>query len=207
MVLNRSVEPGQTVAASFQAPVLFTLAEDLTRMELQVDVDEADVGQVREGQPAVFTVDAYPARSFPAVIRQVRYGAATTNGVVTYKTVLTVANDDLTLRPGMTASAEITVQEVTNALLVPNAALRFAPPQTPDSGQRRGFLERLIPRPPRSPVHRNGHTGPRIWLLKGGAPAALPVTVGQSDGLLTEVKAEGLKEGTQVIVDTLAGVK
>ena len=129
VVLARSVEPGQTVAASLQAPVLFTLAEDLAKMELHVDVDEADVGQVRDGQQATFTVDAYPDRVFPAQITQVRYGSQSVEGVVTYLTVLNVDNSDLSLRPGMTATADIVVKELKNALLVPNAALRFAPAQ------------------------------------------------------------------------------
>jgi HlyD family secretion protein len=127
IVLTRSVEPGQTVAASFQAPVLFTLAEDLSMMELHVDVDEADVGQVQEGQRAVFTVDAYPDRSFPAHIRQVRYGSKTVDGVVTYETILVVDNSDLSLRPGMTATADIVVKEIENTILIPNAALRYKP--------------------------------------------------------------------------------
>ena len=107
IVLVRNVEPGQTVAATFQAPVLFTLAEDLTKMELHVDVDEADVGQVEAGQAATFTVDAYPERTFPARITQVRYGAQEVEGVITYETVLDVDNSDLSLRPGMTATADI----------------------------------------------------------------------------------------------------
>ena len=207
VVLTRSVEPGQTVAASLQAPVLFTLAEDLARMELQVDVDEADVGQVGEGQEAVFTVDAYPDRSFPARIRQVRYGAATTNGVVTYKTILTVSNDDLTLRPGMTATAEITVQKVTGALLVPNAALRFVPPRTAESNSSRGFLARLMPRPPRPQSSGKNGSGPRIWRVRDGHPVPMPVSIGQSDGSLTEVRAAGLEPGAEVIVDTLVQAK
>ncbi len=130
------MEPGQTVAASLQAPVLFTLAENLSQMELQVDVDEADVGQVREGQSATFTVDAYPARKYPARITRVRFGSQTKEGVVSYQTVLAVNNDDLSLRPGMTATAEITTAQRDNVLLVPNAALRFTPPAAPKaSGQ------------------------------------------------------------------------
>ena len=136
IVLNRNVEPGQTIAASFQAPVLFTLAEDLTQMELQVDVDEADVGQVHAGQTARFTVDAYPDRNFDAKVTQVRYGSQTVSGVVTYKTILKVDNRDLLLRPGMTATAHIMVNEDKNALLVPNAALRFSPPVTTTAKRR-----------------------------------------------------------------------
>jgi HlyD family secretion protein len=144
MVLQRNVDPGQTVAASLQAPVLFTLAEDLTQMELQVDVDEADVGQVKSGQAATFAVDAYPDRQFAATITQVRFGSQTTSGVVTYKTLLKVDNPDLALRPGMTATADIVVQKIENALLVPNAALRFAPPRLSNGNQRRGLLSMLV---------------------------------------------------------------
>jgi HlyD family secretion protein len=205
VVLTRSVDPGQTVAASFQAPVLFTLAEDLALMELHVDVDEADVGLVREGQPAVFTVDAYAERSFPAVIRQVRYGAETTSGVVTYETVLTVSNADLTLRPGMTATAEITVQEVRDALLVPNAALRFVPPAQAATGPS-GFMGRLMPGPPRrgGPTDNAGApAGPKIWRLQDGQPVPVAVTLGQSDGQWTEVRAAELTPGAEVIVGTM----
>jgi HlyD family secretion protein len=209
VVLTRSVEPGQTVAASLQAPVLFTLAEDLALMELHVDVDEADVGMVHEGQAAVFTVDAYPDRSFPATIRQVRYGAATTSGVVTYETVLTVSNQDLTLRPGMTATAEITVQQVTDALLVPNAALRFVPAVQPAAG-RSGLIGRLLPGPPRRQKGTGGPdpaSGPRVWLLQDGRPAPVPVTIGQSDGIFTEIKSPTLAPGAEIIIATLAEAK
>jgi HlyD family secretion protein len=205
VVLTRSVDPGQTVAASFQAPVLFTLAEDLRLMELHVDVDEADVGMVHEGQPAVFTVDAYPERSFPAVIRQVRYGAQATSGVVTYETVLTVSNKDQILRPGMTATAEITVQEVEDALLVPNAALRFVPPPQATAG-RSGFMGRLLPGPPRrrSAAPTAGPSaGPRVWRLQNGQPVPAAVTLGHTDGQWTEVRATALAPGTEVIVGIL----
>ena len=134
VVLKRQVEPGQTVAASLQTPVLFTIAENLAQMEVQVDVDEADVAQVKVGQQASFTVDGYPGRTFSAVVKQVRYGPETVQGVVTYKTLLSVDNSDLALRPGMTATANITVQRVANVMLVPNAALRFSPPVAEASG-------------------------------------------------------------------------
>ena len=149
IVLSRDMEPGQTMAASLEAPVLYTLAEDLRHMELQVDVDEADVGVVKEGQQATFSVDAYPKRIFTATITQVRYGAEETDGVVTYKTVLKVENPDLLLRPGMTATANIIVQRSEKQLLVPNTALRFTPPQPPTiQSDKRGVLGRLMPGPP-----------------------------------------------------------
>jgi HlyD family secretion protein len=189
IVLKRNVDPGQTVAASFQAPVLFTIAEDLRRMEVQVDVDEADVGKVQEGQSASFSVDAYPDRRFPAVIRELRYASETVQGVVTYKAVLTVENAEILLRPGMTATAEIGVQDVTGALLVSNAALRFTPPAQPVA-QSGGLLKRLMPGMPQfRPASQREAGGPSraVWMLRDGVPVAVPVTVGASDGKRTEI--------------------
>ncbi|MCI5142585.1 MAG: efflux RND transporter periplasmic adaptor subunit, partial [Candidatus Electrothrix sp. ATG1] len=145
IVLSRKIEKGQTVAASLNAPVLFELAEDLTKMELHVAVDEADIGQVRKGQEAEFTVDAYPERKFSAVISLVHFAATTTNNVVTYETVLVVDNTDLALRPGMTATAEIVVRQVENALTVPNAALRFTPPSPEKNHQKPSLLSAVFP--------------------------------------------------------------
>jgi HlyD family secretion protein len=210
IVLTRSVEPGQTVAASFQTPVLFTLAEDLTQMELHVDVDEADVGQVKEGQKATFTVDAYQDRTFPASIIQVRYGAQEVDGVITYETVLNVDNSDLSLRPGMTATADITVQKVEKAILVPNAALRFSPSakkeEAPSSSG--SVISKLFPRPPRSPskqrevviANKRQH---RVWTLQNGKPAAIDVTTGATDGIMTEVTGGDVEPGMALVVDTL----
>jgi len=206
LVLLRQIEPGQTVAASLQAPILFTLAEDLAQMELHVAVDEADVGQIAEGQVAGFTVDAWPERSFPASITQVRFAPRTVEGVVTYETVLAVDNSDLALRPGMTATAVITVQQLQDALLVPNAALRFTPPQR-DTAQRRGggVFGMIFPRPPhgtrRSNTERNG--GPKVWVLRDGEPVPVPVMTGASDGRLTEIKSGELRPGEPVVVDAV----
>jgi HlyD family secretion protein len=206
IVLKRNVDPGQTVAASFQAPVLFTIAEDLRRMEVQVDVDEADVGKVQEGQSASFSVDAYPDRRFPAVIRELRYASETVQGVVTYKAVLTVENAEMLLRPGMTATAEIGVQDVTGALLVSNAALRFTPPAQPVA-QSGGLLKRLMPGMPQfRPASQREAGGPSraVWMLRDGVPVAVPVTVGASDGKRTEILQGEIGEGSAVIVDTAA---
>lgn len=209
VVLTRSVEPGQTVAAAFQAPVLFTLAEDLTKMELHVDVDEADIGQVKEGQEAEFSVAAYLDRTFQAKIVQTRYGSETVDGVVTYETVLAVDNTDLSLRPGMTATADITVQKIENALLVPSAALRFSPPAQTSKGPSRGLVGMMLPGPPRfntsqeAPVDTNKKQQ-TIWVLKDGQPAAVPVTVGASDDTKTEIVSGAIEPGTPVIVDTMS---
>jgi len=204
VVLTRKVEVGQTVAASLQAPVLFTLAEDLTRMELNVDIDEADVGGVRQGQSATFTVDAYPARRFPARLTRVGLGAQTKEGVVTYTGVLAVDNSDLSLRPGMTASADIASNRRSDILLVPDAALRFTPPAASNS---RGVSSALVPRMPRmgqGPVRRSADaTRQKVWILKDGRPTSLPVRVGASDGRETEVSGPGLAVGLPVITGAL----
>jgi HlyD family secretion protein len=208
VVLSRQIEPGQTVAASFQAPTLFTLAEDLAEMELEVDIDEADVGQVREGQSAVFTVDAYAGRQYPARITRVGYGSQTKDGVVFYQAVLTVDNDDLSLRPGMTASAEITTIERTGALLVPNAALRFAPQAAPaDAEPGGGVVSSLLPRPPGMGARPAASAGPkngagRLWVVRDGLPVAIDVVVGHTNGQVTEVSGAGVKAGLAVIVET-----
>jgi len=213
IVLSRNVEPGQTVAASLQAPVLYVLAEDLRRMELQVDVDEADVGQVREGQRAVFTVDAYPERTFAARITQVRYGAETTDGVVTYKAVLSVENPDLLLRPGMTATADITVLEIEDALLVSNAALRFTPAATPPkAAEKRGLLDSLLPRPPhRQKSKQNAANGDRetenapsrVWVMRDNRPVPVVVARIATDGAVTAVRSANLQADEEVVINAI----
>lgn len=213
IVLSRSIDPGQTVAASLQAPVLFTLAEDLTKMELIVDVDEADVAQVKAGQKASFTVDAYPDRSFPAKIIQVRFGPKTVDGVVTYETVLNVDNSDLSLRPGMTATAEIIVKKIKDALLVPNAALRFTPPEKAlEARTRRSIFTRLFShRPHPSPNLREASQAQpnrqRLWELKGGHPFSVYITTGVTNGTVTQVIGGNIKPGTALIVDTVSTEK
>ncbi len=208
VVLARKVEAGQTVAASLNAPVLFTLAEDLARMELRVNVDEADVGRVKEGQTATFNVDAYARRKYPATIQRVSYGSQTTDGVVSYTTVLKVNNDDLSLRPGMTATAEILTDRRENVLLVPNAALRFTPPR--NGGQRdESIVSSLMPRPPRPRTEKTarpvlGKEATRqLWILQNGQPVAAEVRTGASNGRMTEI-LEGIEAGTPVITDTVS---
>ncbi|MFD2181725.1 efflux RND transporter periplasmic adaptor subunit [Rhodoplanes azumiensis] len=211
VVLKRGVDPGQFVATSLQAPVLFVVAEDLHRMEVLVDVDEAEVGKVKVGQKVTFGVDAYPDRKFPAAVRDIRFGSEVVQGVVTYKAVLSIDNSDLSIRPGMTATAQILVQEVENAVLVPNAALRFSPPAAPQQGG--GFLKALLPsvpsatrRPPSK--HEDAGRGPKadqkVWILRDGAPVAVPVSVGSSDGRVTEIRKGQLSPGDAVVVDAVS---
>jgi len=214
IVLSRDVEPGQTVASSLQAPVLFTLAEDLTQMELHVDVDEADVGQVKDGQNAAFTVDAYPDRSFPARITQIRYGAQTSGGVVTYTTVLAVDNSELLLRPGMTATADITVKEVQNAVLLPNAALRFTPPDTGSeqvkapSSRNGGVMGALLPRPPQQtrkassgqPASNGASSQQRVWTTGNDGPVSISIMTGVTDGIMTELRQGDIEPGMLLVV-------
>jgi len=210
VVLKRSVEPGQTVAASLQAPVLFTLAEDLTKMELHVDVDEADVDKVKKGQKATFTVDGYPDRAFTAQITQVRFGSKIVSGVVTYETVLNVDNSDLLLRPGMTATAGIVVNKIENAVLIPNAALRFTPPtkDTETSPGNSSIIGKLFPRP-RSPQTKqktetkSGRKKSRVWTLKDGRLSGISVVTGESNGIMTEVTGGDIEPGMKVVIDTI----
>ena len=203
IVLDRQIDPGQTVAASFQTPVLFTLSQDLTRMKLSVNVDEADIGKVRVGQPANFRVDAYPNRAFASRVTEIRSTPKTSNGVVTYETILTVDNQARLLQPGMTATADIVVTTIPDTLLVPNAALRFTPPAASQpAGGRGGFF--LLPPPPgqrRTPPPAKGQ--PRIWILEDNNPTPVDVVAGPTDGKVTAITVddESLKPGTPAVVD------
>jgi HlyD family secretion protein len=212
IVLTRSIEPGQTVAASFTAPVLFTLAEDLTKMDLHVNVDEADIGKVQEGQMATFSVAAYPNRTFEAEITQARYGSSTTSGVVTYETVLKVSNPDLSLRPGMTATADITVKKLGNVILIPSAALRFSPPVKQEEKTSTSLVGALLPRPPRqgSPQRDSSAAGKQercVWTLKNGQLSSVSVVIGASNGSVTEVTSGDIQPGAEVVTDTITGTK
>lgn len=210
IVLSRNIDPGQTVASSFQAPLLFTLAEDLTQMELHVDVDEADVGQVKEGQQAVFAVDAYPDRYFPAEITQVRYGSHEVDGVITYETVLNVDNSHLFLRPGMTATSDITVKKIKDKVLLPSASLRFTPPvQKKEVSSKGGLLSSLFRRPASQSKKRVDTTTDkkqqRVWVLRDGIASSTPVVIGLSDGVMTELVKGEIEPGTPVIIDVIGG--
>ncbi|MCB1933458.1 MAG: HlyD family efflux transporter periplasmic adaptor subunit, partial [Candidatus Accumulibacter sp.] len=180
------------------------------QLQLEASVDEADVGAVKVGQKASFTVSAYPSRRFPATIRRVAYGSTTTNNVVTYVATLDVDNSDLSLRPGMTAVATIVATERDGVLLVPNTALRFSPSAAAAAGKSSGsssILSKIMPRPPRSSSSKVAGSeskvpGTRqIWVLQGGQPAAMQVQTGISDGRMTEVSGESLTPGMAVITD------
>jgi HlyD family secretion protein len=203
MVLERNVEPGQTVISTSAATNLFTIAEDISQMNVEANVDEADIGTVKEGQAATFTVDAFSDRRFPAVIGKVEYAPTTTDNVITYKAILTADNKDLLLRPGMTATALITVRELKQVLTVSNAALRYQPPkQSASSGFNLTSL--FMPRMPRSektaPPPANGER--TLYVLRNGAPQAVTVKTGASDGLRTEIVSGDLKAGDEVVLSS-----
>jgi HlyD family secretion protein len=202
------VEPGQTIAASFQVTTLFEIAEDLKKMILQVNIDEADVGQVREGQHVMFTVDAYPGRQFPGTITMLRYNSTTSNNVVTYLAEISVNNDQLLLRSGMTATATITVQSLKDALLVPNFALRFLPSNSSDEAG--GMFKNMGP--PRA--KKNGDqeptaalNNPRVWVVRDNTPFPISVALGATDGKFTEIKSGNVPAGAPLIVETLKDSK
>jgi HlyD family secretion protein len=189
VVLDRKVSAGQTVAAAFSTPVLYTLASDLGQMELDVDIDEADVGLIRSGARATFTVDAYPTRVFSARLVSVHNAPKTVQGVVTYQGVLRERNEGGLLRPGMTATAEIEAATIKNALLVPNAALRFVPP------------EDVKKNAPHEPAILNGINGGRVWTESGKGLRPHDLRLSSTDGRSTQVLTGDLKPGDQVVTD------
>jgi len=204
-VLSRSVEPGQVLAASFQVATMFEIAEDLRKMILQVNIDEADVGQVREGQHVMFTVDAYPGRQFPGTITMLRFNSTTSNNVVTYLADISVDNEQLLLRPGMTATATITVLSLRDALLVSNHALRFLPSNGVKAG---GGVFGILPPPPGASSNKGDEptaalNNPRVWVVRNGDPIPVAVSLGATDGKFTEIKSGDLAPGTPLIVETL----
>ena len=198
VVLSRDVDPGQVVAASLQAPVLFTIADDLSKMEVQVDVDEADINFASAEELP------YPDKKFDAVIKSLRFGSEIVQSVVTYKAVLSTDNSNLLLRPGMTATAEIKVQEEKDVLTVSNEALRYAPPQSSTKKESRSILERIIPHPPRgteTATPRPTGKQRQIWVLKDGTPGKAMVTIGITDGKRTQIVEGDITAGDQIIVD------
>jgi HlyD family secretion protein len=209
VVLTRNVDPGNAVAASLQAVTLFTVAEDLTKLRLWVYVDEADVGSVKIGQDATFNVSAYLSRNYPARITRVGFGSTITDNVVTYLTYLDVDNADLSLRPGMTATASIIATKRSDVLLVPNTALRFSPTtaaDNPAAAAKSGVLKSLTPRMPGG-NRRSAASGAstaaakQVWVLRDGTAVAVAVTPGISDGRMTEITGGDLQAGMLVITD------
>ncbi|MBI4391027.1 MAG: efflux RND transporter periplasmic adaptor subunit, partial [candidate division NC10 bacterium] len=199
VVISRTVDVGQTVAASLQAPTLFLIAQDLTRMQVNTSVDEADIGQIKSGQPARFTVDAYPGQPFQGKVTQVRSAPIVQQNVVTYDVIIEVANPNLQLKPGMTANVRIVIARKPNALKVPAAALRFRPA----AGGANAVAVRPDGLP--EPGGRRGAGEARVWILEGGVPKPVPVTPGLSDGSAVEVAAGDLREGQAVLVGTGPG--
>jgi HlyD family secretion protein len=230
VVLSRTVEVGQTVAASFTAPTLFTIAEDLKKMELLVSVTEADIGRVQTGQTATFSVDAWPRRKYTATVKKVAFGSANnqntgsgsnnnnnnngaaSTGVVTYSTELEVANDDLSLRPGMTATVDIAIMDKQDIIVVPNTALRFDPEAAAAIGKpaetKRTLVQSLAPGSSRrwrsgTPIPKKEEStsdGPRVFILKNDEPVEVRVTPGITDGRITEITGDSLKPDTPVII-------
>lgn len=184
-VISKSVEEGQTVAASFNTPELFTIAKDLTNMQVVADVDEADIGGVKEGDRVTFTVDAYPDDTFEGTVKQVRLQATTTNNVVTYEVVISAQNADLKLKPGLTANVTIYTQERTGVLAVANKALRFTPTK-----ETVGKDMKIV----------DCKSKNKVWTLDGKTLTAHPVSIGQTDGMHTEI-TKGLKAGQQIVTE------
>lgn len=199
VVISRSVDVGQTVAASLQAPTLFLIAQDLTRMQVNTSVDEADIGQIKSGLPARFTVDAYPGQPFEGTVTQVRSAPNVQQNVVTYDVIIEVANPDLKLKPGMTANVQILVARKTATLKVPAAALRFRPSE---GEADRGAGRNSEGRPDRSGRKGTAQSSGQVWVLEDGTPKPVAVTLGLSDGSYIEVAAGDLREGQAVLVGT-----
>lgn len=189
-VISKSVEEGQTVAASFNTPELFTIAKDLTNMQVVANVDEADIGGVKEGDRVTFTVDAYPDDTFEGTVKQVRLEATTTNNVVTYEVVISAPNADLKLKPGLTANVTIYTQERSGVLAVANKALRFTPTK-----ETVGKDMKI--------VDCKGKN--KVWTLNGKTLTAHPVTIGQTDGINTEI-TKGLKQGDKIVTEIVVNV-
>jgi HlyD family secretion protein len=196
VVISRNVDVGQTVAASLQAPTLFLIAEDLSKMQVDTSVAEADVGKLRAGMPATFTVDAYPGERFTGAVRQIRNAPQVVQNVVTYDAVIDVENAELKLKPGMTANVTFVYADKDNVVRLPNAALRFRPPATllartqSERGKSAGQMGA-----PAGPDHRT------VWVLRNDAPQAVPIRIGLTDGTVTEVADGQLHAGDRVVTD------
>jgi HlyD family secretion protein len=188
IVVSRNVDVGQTVAASFQTPTLFNIAQDLTKMQINSSVAEADIGKIKVGQPVEFTVDTYPDSPFKSSVFEIRNAPITVQNVVTYDVVVKVDNPDLKLKPGMTANVSIVVSSKKNVLRIPNSALRFRPSEKKDLAEKK-------------------EKGSGIWVLENNKPKRIPINTGMSDGTFTELLSEEIREGQEVIVESLVKPK
>jgi HlyD family secretion protein len=207
-VISRNVDVGQTVAASLQAPTLFTIAKDLTQMQVDTNVSEADIGRIVKGQEVTFTVDAYPGRTFQGIVSEIRNAPTTIQNVVTYDVVIQVDNRDLKLKPGMTANVTILVAHKEGALKIPNAALRFRPVYVKEEragakGKEKSPVTGKLPQPGTD----RGRPG-RVWSLSPeGKPVPISIVVGISDGTFSEMVAGDLQEGTEIIIEETSNKK
>lgn len=209
VVISRNVDVGQTVAASLQAPTLFTIAQDLTKMQVDASIDEADIGKIKEGEEVSFTVDAYPELSFKGTVKQIRLSPEVVQNVVTYDVIIEVLNPDLLLKPGMTANVTILIDQKLDVLKVPSGALRFHPTmdgKKSSSGMKGvGQINQGAPPPNNDSVKSNlngfgGASRSVLWILDPqGKPESVPVQVGISDGTFTQIISDNLKEGDKVI--------
>lgn len=218
VVVSRAVDVGQTVAASFQTPTLFTIAQDLTKMQIDTNIDEADIGKIKGGQAVEFTVDAYPDHTFLGKVEQVRIAPITVQNVVTYDVVIRVDNADLRLKPGMTANVSVVVAEKKEVLKVPNAALRFKLSEkegvaagsggaADKTGAAQAGTQRKDGATAGAPARKDGGNQSQkryaVWILEDEKPRRIPVSIGLSDGTVTEITSGDLKEGQQVIVESV----
>ena len=183
-IISRDINVGQPVAASFQAPELFKIAQDLTKMQIEVNVSEADIGRVKEGQDTEFNLDGYPDTTFHGIVTQVRLDSTTTSNVVTYTVIVSVDNEDLTLKPGMTANVSIITKESNNVMCAPNVALKFTPQTNGQRYKNRG-----------------------IWVLKNGKPKRVDIETGASDETNIEIISKDLKLGDNIIISSTGGAK
>jgi HlyD family secretion protein len=198
IVISKNVDVGQTVAASFQTPTLFTIAQDLTRMQIDTNVDEADIGQVSVGQDVKFTVDAYPDVGFNGKVWQVRNAPITVQNVVTYDVVVQVSNPELKLKPGMTTNVSIVTARKSNVLEVPNGALKFFPREKNTAGDRSQNAPNLTQNA------SNTRKGSGVWVLEKGVPKRVAVSIGMSDESYSELLSGNLAEGQEVIVGSIS---
>lgn len=191
IVVSRNVDVGQTVAASFQTPTLFTIAQDLTKMQIDTNVAEADIGKVKQGQDVEFGVDAYPGVIFKGKVSQVRNAPINVQNVITYDAVILVGNPELKLKPGMTANVSIIISAKKDVLRIPNAVLRFSMPDKDKDKNKKAQQK------------GQGQKGAGVWIISDGKPKRLPVSTGVSDGSYTELISGEIKEGQEVVVESL----